>query len=130
MRRLVFRRTISHKYNKQILICCLSLRISSTMPLLHTCQLFRFPGSFLVGPQISQSPTLRAQSLSIFIDKSGRGKKTAHGLHVSYRACVDSEYCIRCQSRVTSGHKTKTNGRDIFETNKTNVRNSTVYFCE
>ena len=60
MRRLVFRRTISQKYNKQILIFCLSLQISSTMPVLHTCQLSRFPGSLLVGHQISQSPTLRA----------------------------------------------------------------------
>ena len=46
------------------------------MPLLHTCQLSRFRGSLLVGHQISQSPTLRAESLSIFIDKSGKGKKT------------------------------------------------------
>ena len=93
MRRLVFRRTISHKYNKQILTCCLSLRISSTMPLLHTCQLSRFPGSLLVGHQISQSPTLRAESLSIFIDKSGRGKKTvltACTFHIEHALTVIS----------------------------------------
>ena len=92
MRRLVFRRTISHKYNKQILICCLSLRISSTMPLLHTWQLSRFPGSLLVGHKISQSPTLRAESLSIFIDKSGRGKKTlltACTFHIEHALTVN-----------------------------------------